>query len=236
MKSMVINYEMLGYSVAESYKSLRTNLFFCGEDKKIIAVTSCTPNEGKTNVSFYLSVSLAQAGKRVLLINADLRKPVHLEKIQVEGELKGLSHYLSQQASLSSIVYNTNIPKFHMIHSGAVPPNPTELLGSTYFKQLLDSLREVYDYVIIDTPPLGSVIDGAVIAEECDGSILVIESGVISYRFAQEVKEQLEKCDCPILGVVLNKVDMNKNHYYGKYYGKHYGKYYGKYGEYGKEK
>lgn len=233
MKSLVLNYDMLDYNAAESYKSLRTNLFFCGEDKKIIAVTSCTPNEGKTNVSFNLSVSLAQAGKRVLLINADLRKPVSMDKIQVEGELKGLSHYLSQQTSMSNIVYNTNIPKFHMIHSGAVPPNPTELLGSVHFKHLLDSLRDVYDYVIIDTPPLGSVIDGAVIAEECDGSVFVIESGVISYRFAQEVKEQLEKCNCPILGVVLNKVDMNKRSFYGKYYGKHYGKYYG---EYGKEK
>lgn len=229
MKNLVLDYEMLDYSTSEAYKSLRTNLFFCGEDKKVIAVTSCTPNEGKTNVSFNLSVSLAQAGKRVLLINADLRKPVPMDKIQVEGELMGLSHYLSQQTGLSNIVYNTNIPKFHMIHSGAVPPNPTELLGSVHFKNLLASLRDVYDYVIIDTPPLGSVIDGAVIAEECDGSIFVIESGVISYRFTQEVKGQLEKCNCPILGVVLNKVDMNKQRLYGKYYGRYYG-------EYGKEK
>lgn len=227
MKSLTVNYEKLDYSVDESYKSLRTNLFFCGEDKKVIAITSCTPNEGKSNVSFNLSVSLAQAGKRVLLIDADLRKSVMIGKIESEGELKGLSHYLSQQETLSNVVYSTNIPKFHLIYSGAVPPNPAELLGSVHFKQLLSSVRDVYDYIIIDTPPLGSVIDGAVIAEECDGSIMVIESGVISYRFAQEVKEQLERCNCPILGVVLNKVDMKEQRYYGKY-GKYYGKYYGK--------
>ena len=98
---------------------------------------------------------------------------------------------------------------------------------------MLAAVKKVYDYIIIDTPPLGSVIDSAVIADECDGSIIVMESGAISYRFAQEVKEQLEKCDCPILGVILNKVDMSKQGYYGKYYGKHYGKYYGKY--YGKD-
>ena len=227
MKNLTINYEKLDYSVDESYKSLRTNLFFCGEDKKVIAITSCTPNEGKSNVSFNLSVSLAQAGKRVLLIDADLRKSVMIGKIELEGELKGLSHYPSQQETLSNVVYSTKIPKFHLIYSGAVPPNPAELLGSVHFKQLLSSVRDVYDYIIIDTPPLGSVIDGAVIAEECDGSIMVIESGVISYRFAQEVKEQLERCNCPILGVVLNKVDMKEQRYYGKY-GKYYGKYYGK--------
>ena len=213
MKSLNIIYDKLEYSVDESYKSLRTNLLFCGEDKKVIAITSCTSNEGKSNVSFNLGVSLAQAGKRVLLIDADLRKSVMLGRIEAEGELKGLSHYLSQQESLSNIVYSTNIPKFHLIYAGAVPPNPAELLGSVHFRQLLASVRDVYDYIIIDTPPLGSVIDGAVIAEECDGSIMVIESGVISYRFAQEVREQLARCNCPILGVVLNKVDMKNQRY-----------------------
>lgn len=229
MKSIKVVNDKLPYNVDEAYKSLRTNLFFCGEDKKVITITSCTPNEGKSNVSFNLAVSLSQAGKRVLLIDADLRRSKLLGKIEAEGELKGLSHFLSQQESLTNVVYSTNIPKFHLICSGAVPPNPAELLGSVHFKQLLESLRDVYDYIIIDTPPLGSVIDGAVIAEECDGSILVIESSVISYRFAQEVKDQLAKCDCPILGVVLNKVEPVRQHYYRKY-----GKYdkYGKYGKY----
>ena len=235
MKQITVARPKLNYSVDESYKSLRTNLLFCGEEKKIIAITSCTPNEGKSNVSFNLSVSLAESGKRVLLVDADLRKSVLVGRTEVDGEIKGLSHYLSQQVSLENVIYATNIPRFHIIYAGIVPPNPAELLGGKHFKNLLKVVRDVYDYIIIDTPPLGSVIDSAVIADQCDGSIMVMESGVISYRFAQEVKEQLSRCDCPILGVILNKVDLNKQGY-GKYYGK-YGKYgqYGQYGQYGRE-
>ena len=207
------------FQFVEAYKSLRTNLQFCGEDKKVIAVTSCTPNEGKSSVSMQLGISLAESGKRVILIDADLRKSV-----------RGLAHFLSGQATLEDVICSTNVKNFYMIYSGPFPPNPAELLGGKNFRSLLNALRKVYDYVIVDTPPLGSVIDSAIVAEICDGSIMVIESGVISYRFAQEVKSQLERSNCPLLGVVLNKVDMQKQAY-GKY-GK-YGQY--KYGDYGQE-
>ena len=217
-------------SMDEAYKALRTNIQFCGADKKVIAFTSCTPNEGKSNVTFHLAASLAESGKSVLLIDADLRKSVLMGRVQVEEEVKGLTHYLSKQAKLQDVICATNLPKFHIIFSGVVPPNPAELLGGKNFRSLLNALRKVYDYVIVDTPPLGSVIDSAIVAEICDGSIMVIESGVISYRFAQEVKSQLEKSNCPLLGVVLNKVDMQKQAYgkYGKY-GQY--KYYGEYGQ-----
>lgn len=227
MKKINIKYNKPDYSTNESYKSLRTNLLFCGEDKKVIAITSCTPNEGKSSVAMNLSISLVESGKKVLLIDADLRKSILVARSGVKEEVKGLSHYLSQQVALDNVIYSTNIPYFHMIYAGVVPPNPAELLGGKYFKNLLKMVRDIYDYVIIDCPPLGSVIDAAIIAEECDGSVMVIESGVISYRFAQEVKEQLIKANCPILGVILNKVDSKKLGYYGKYYGK--------YGHYGKE-
>lgn len=222
MKEVNIYRQELDYSANESYKSLRTNLLFCGEDKKVIAVTSCTPNEGKSTVSLNLALSLADSGKKVLFINADLRKSVLMGRTEVEGEeIKGLSHLLSHQETIENVICATNVPRFHIIYAGTVPLNPAELLGSKYFKRFLSAIRKVYDYVIIDTPPLGSVIDSAVIADECDGSIIVMESGVISYRFAQDVKGQLEKCNCPILGVILNKVDMSKQGYYGKYYGKY---------------
>ena len=210
MKTIKISRPQLDYSANESYKSLRTNLLFCGEDKKVIAITSCTPNEGKSSVSLNLSLSLADSGKNVLLIDADLRKSVLIGRTAVNEEIRGLSHFLSRQETMENVVYSTNYPRFHIIYAGTVPPNPAELLGGKYFKDFLRAARNVYDYVIIDTPPLGSVIDSAVIADECDGSIIVLESGAISYRFAQEVKDQLEKCDCPILGVILNKVDMSK--------------------------
>ena len=225
MVNVEIKTQKLDYSGAEAYKSLRTNLQFCGEDKKVIAITSCTPNEGKSSVTMNLAVSLAEAGKKVLLINADLRKSVLVGRTKVRESIKGLTHYLSKQAALIEVICATNVKNMHILYAGPVPPNPAELLGGKYFRELLSSLRKVYDYILVDTPPLGSVIDSAIIAEECDGSIMVIETGVISYRFAQDVKSQLEKSNCPILGVVLNKVDMSKQGYYGKYYGRYYGKY-----------
>ena len=218
-------------SMDEAYKALRTNIQFCGADKKVIAFTSCTPNEGKSNVTFHLAASLAESGKSVLLIDADLRKSVLMGRVHVEGEVMGLTHYLSKQAKLSDVICATNLPKFHIIFSGVVPPNPAELLGSRRFEAFLDGARQAYDYVIIDAPPLGSVIDAAIIAKFSDASVMVISAKTISYKFARVVKEQLEKADCPILGVVLNKVDMKQNKYYGKYYGN----YYGNYGENGKK-
>lgn len=227
MKKIKISRPELDYFSDEAYKSLRTNLLFCGEDKKVITVTSCTPNEGKTTVSLNLALSLAESGKKVLLIDADLRKSVILGRTEVNENILGLSHYLSRQASLQDVIYATNYVGFFIIFAGIFPPNPAELLGSKNFKELLKIVRESFDYVIIDTPPLGGVIDGVVIADECDGSILILASGTISYRFAQETKKQLEKCNCPILGVVLNKVNMGKAGHFNKY-GKYYGEYYGK--------
>ena len=218
-------------SMDEAYKALRTNIQFCGADKKVIAFTSCTPNEGKSNVTFHLAASLAESGKSVLLIDADLRKSVLMGRVQVEEEVKGLTHYLSKQAKLQDVICATNLPKFHIIFSGVVPPNPAELLGSRQFKDMIRVVRDVYDYIIIDTPPLGRVIDCAVVADSCDGTVIVIESGSISYHFVQEIKGQLEKTNCPIIGAILNKVDTKEYGKYGKY-GKN-GKY-GKYGEYGK--
>ena len=156
-----------------------------------------------------MPVSIAEGGKKVILVDADLRKSVLKGRYKSNASRYGLSHYLSGQASISEICCKTNIPNFYVIFSGPVPPNPSELLGNDAFELLLEYLRKEYDYVIVDTPPLGSVIDGAVAAQHCDGTVIVIESGAISYKFAQKVKEQLEKVDCRILGVILNKVNMS---------------------------
>lgn len=211
----------LSYSVLEAYKSLRTNLQFCGSDKQIITITSCIANEGKSSVTFNLAVSLAETGKKVILVDADLRKSVLLGRTAVKGNIKGLSYYLSKQSDLNDVICSTNINNLHIIYSGPVPPNPAELLGGENFQGMLNILRQTYDYILIDTPPLGSVIDSAIVAKVSDGAILVIESEAISYRFAREVKMQLEKSNCPILGVILNKVNMTSLGYYGKKYGKY---------------
>jgi len=236
MANVKVKVEKLNMECSEAYRALRTNLQFCGGDKKAIVFTSCTPDEGKSTVALYLAMSLAEAGKKVLLIDADLRKSVMTGHFRLEEGTKGLTHFLSGQTYLKDVICQAEKPKLDVIFAGPAAPNPAELLGQTLFKEMLKYARSQYDYILIDSAPLGSVIDSAIIAEECDGAVIVIESEVISYRFVQEVKAQLEKSNCPILGAVLNKVDMRSQKYYGRYYyyGKKYGKYYGKKYGYGK--
>ena len=213
------------YRATESFKALRTNILFCGDDTKIIAFTSATPNEGKSSVSLNLAISMAELGKRVLYIDADLRKSVIKQKHNIDNVKDGFSHFLSGIKKFDEVVCATNVPNLSMVLAGPVPPNPSELLAGKYFRALLGNLRDIYDYVFIDTPPMGSVTDASIVARECDGIILVIASNMISYKFEQKVLSDLKKSECRILGAILNKVDMNESGYYGKYYGKYYGHY-----------
>lgn len=216
------------YQINEAYKTLRTNVQFCGSNIKVIAITSCTPNEGKSSVSFNLAYSMAEAGKRVLLVDADLRKSVMIGRFRIHQHVKGFTHYLSGQSSIDEVICETDVENLHTIFSGPSTPNPAELLESKWFKDFVQMVQQDYDYIIIDTPPIGSVIDSAIVARESDGIIFVLESNAISYKFAQRVIKELEKTECRILGTVLNKVKINRKGYYGKYYGKHYGQEYKK--------
>lgn len=211
------------FQLEEAYKTLRSNIQFSGSDIKVIGFTSSQPDEGKSSLSLNLAVSLAELGKKVMFIDGDLRKSVLLGRYRINKPIKGLTHYLSGLNSLNQVIYSANMDNLHLIFSGQIPPNPSELLNGDIFSDLITDLRKEYDYIIIDTPPLGAVIDAAIIAQKCDGMILVIESNTISYKFAQKVKEQLDKTETKILGAVLNKVDMSDSGYYGKYYGKYYG-------------
>ena len=234
MNKLTIHLEEMDYNMEEELKTLRTNLIFCGADKKVIMITSTAPNEGKSDTSMNLAISLAKLNKRVLLMDLDLRKSVMISKCDAEQVKYGMSHFLSGQCQLTDAIYTTNVPKMHIAMAGPAGPNPTELLSGEIFQKMLKSLREVYDYIIIDTAPLGLVIDAAVVARECDGALIVVEAGKIKYRQVQKVKAQIEDSGCPVLGAVLNKVDMKKNEYtkYGKY--RKYGRYY-KYEEKGKK-
>ena len=240
MKQVSMSIPERDYASREAFKSLRANLQFCGSDIKVIAVTSCVANEGKSVTVMDLAVSLAESGKRTLMIDADMRNSVlaGTSNAQSEGKIFGLAHALSGQCGVNDIINSTNYSNFYVVFAGPFPPNPSELLSGKTFKAMIAKLRESFDYILIDTPPVGLVIDAAVISEVCDGTILVIASGEISYRFALEAKEQLQRSECPILGVILNKVETQHESYgkYGKYgrYGK-YGKYggYGHYGQYG---
>ena len=219
----------------EAYKTLRTNISFCGDEIKTIVYTSSVPNEGKSKVSFETAKALAEDGKKVLFIDADIRKSVTVARYDVDEEIVGLTHYLAGKIPLDDVIYETNIKHFHCIFTGANVPNPAELLGKSRLEKLIAAKREEYDYIIFDCPPLGSVIDAAIVAKHCDGAIIVVETDNISYRVVQQVRDQLQKSGCQLLGVVLNKVEMTGKGYYGKYYGGYYGKYYGSYGDYYKD-
>ena len=214
------------YQANEAYRTLRTNILFCGSDTKVIIVTSCQLNEGKSSVSMETAISMAQMGKKVLVIDADLRKSVMAAKYHIKHDIKGLSELLSGLATLEEILCATTVENLHVIFSGPVPPNPAELLGGRQAKLLIEHLRPLYDYIIIDCPPLGSVIDSAIVAEYADGAVMVVAADQIKYSFAQGVKEQLEKSGCKILGVILNRVNAKKS-LYSKYYYGYYGRYYG---------
>ena len=228
MDTIFFNKQKMDFITIEAFNTLRTNIQLCGSDIKVIGVTSCIPGEGKSSVSMHLAESLAGAGKKVLFIDADLRKSVIVGRYRIEQKVIGLTLYLSGVNTSKDFIYNTNIENFDIIVAGQVPPNPSELLGSVKFIELLEEVKLTYDYIIIDTPPLGSVIDSAVIAPLCDGMIMVLQSNKISYKLAQRVKNQLKRTDCRILGTILNKVNVKDKSYYSKYYGNYKNSYYGK--------
>lgn len=207
----------------EAIKTLRTNIQFSGPDIKTVMFTSAVPGEGKSQITVSEAMSLAGLGKRVLVVDADIRKSVLLSRYQIEQEVHGLTEYLSGQKQLDDVICTTDIQGLDMIFAGPYSPNPSELLAEPLFKELVRRMREEYDYILIDTPPMAGLTDGAIIAMECDGAVMVIEAGAVSRRIEKRIKEQLEKSGCRVLGVVLNKVKPE----YGAYYGKKYDKYYG---------
>ena len=201
----------------EAYKVLRTNLQFCGNDIRVIALTSCNENEGKSTVTLSLGKSLSELNKRVLVVDADMRKSIMAGRNTTAKNTVGLSELLTGQKALGDCVYATQYEYLNIIFAGKYPPNPVELLSSEHFSTLLSELKTYYDYILIDTPPLGRVIDAAVIAPHCDGTILVIDGENVRRVQAQEVVDQLKKAGSKLLGVVRNSTKKKSgNGYYGK--------------------
>ncbi|WP_026516929.1 CpsD/CapB family tyrosine-protein kinase [Butyrivibrio sp. MC2021] len=224
----------LPFAMAEEIKNLRTGITFSGADIKAILFTSSTPNEGKSTISLELARSFAELGKKVVYLDCDLRKSIFNCKIREGKIVSGLSHYLTGQSKIEDIIYE-NDPgdddvKFYVIPSGPSSNSPTELLSSDLFDKLLEKLREDYDMVIVDAPPLGSVVDASIVSSKVDGTVIVVEAGNINYKAIQKVRDKLDASGAKILGVVLNKVDKSRKSYgyykYGKDYGYGYG--YGK--------
>jgi|LSQX01.1.fsa_nt_gb capsular exopolysaccharide synthesis family protein len=213
-----VKYE-LNVAAEEAYKNLRANIKFCAIDSDIrtLAFTSYSPGEGKSTTSINLSISIAKTGTKVLYIDADTRKPMPLKNL-VKSNLKGLTDYLKGTAGIQEIINKTDIDGLSFISSGIKSNNPGELIASDRFGILLKEAKELYDMIIIDTPPMGSVIDCAIIAAQSDGTIIVIESNAVKHKNALMMKEQLQKAKANILGVVLNKVaKTDYKNYYGSY-------------------
>lgn len=211
------------YYYDEAIKVLRSNIQFAGKNIKSILFTSCFPNEGKSDIAFSLAREMGAAGKKVLLLDTDMRKSVYISRFQVQETVTGLSEFLSGQRDSNDLIYSTNYGNLDIIFAGKSAPNPSALLSDETFEKLLQKLREYYDYIFIDTPPIENVIDAAVVAEKCDGAILVVEGGYVSHKIAKKAINQIKMTGCKVIGGVLNKVDTKKDKYYGKY-SKYYGR------------
>ena len=204
----------------EAYRVIRTSIQFAqaGKELKTLAVTSCTPNEGKSMTVANLAVVLTQAGKSVLLLDCDMRNPTVHRNFGLSNKL-GLSSCISMGTPLSAAAQATKVENLYAVTSGVIPPNPSELLGSERMQNILQRAKEEYDYVLIDTPPVLPVTDSLVLGRMVDGLILVIDSGEVKVEMAREVKNQLVHAGANILGVVLNKVRSEHHGYgYGYYY------------------
>lgn len=233
MKSLSIHrFSPLSYAGAEAVNILCTNLSFSGESVKKIMFTSCHASEGKSFLCMNVMRTMAKLGKSVVLVDADLRRSVILQEYGVQfsgGEKEeGLSHYLAGMAEENAVVYQTNIPGACLVPAGRNVSNSLPLLNSARFQKLLDDLAAKFDYVIIDAPPIGLVIDAAQIAKYCDGTVFVIGYNTVRRQELADAKEQIGQTGCPVLGTVLNMTEYDN--YLSKKYS--YKSYYSRYGYY----
>lgn len=202
--------EKLDQRSYEAYAGLQRNIQFCGDDVKVIAVTSCMAKEGKTSVCMHLCEALASDGKNVLFVDADLRASAVRGRYGIGKVKVGLTEYLIGRAEAEQIIYDTDIDGLHMTFAGEFPPNPNELLGQERFQTWIANVREQYDYVIVDTPAADMVEDAVVASKAVDGVMLVITDSKVSAKVAQSLKKKLEEEKVRILGAVLNKVPVKK--------------------------
>ncbi|MGN5454704.1 MAG: CpsD/CapB family tyrosine-protein kinase [Candidatus Kurthia intestinigallinarum] len=205
--------------ISEQYRTLRTNIKFSKSDKlKSFLVTSAIQAEGKSTTAANLAYLLAEEGKNVLFIDADLRKPTVHYTFHLKNTV-GLSHVLSNQIEVASAIQRTDVTGLSIMTSGPIPPNPSELLGSQRFQTFLAEVEESYDWIIFDTSPLLAVTDTQLLANRLDGTILVVDSMNTDKKMAKKAMNLLKSADAKVLGVVMNNVTAsNVNYYSSKYY------------------
>ncbi len=220
-------------AASEAYRGIRTSILFSSAEiePRVLLVSSAAPGEGKTISTTNLAIAMAQSGSKVMMLDCDMRRP-NIHKIFKLSTDKGLSNILVGNCNVKDAVVRTSVPNLHTIPCGPIPPNPSEILGSTRMKRLLEILGKHYSRVIIDSPPITAVTDAVILAKLVDGVILVVRAGETPREIVQNGLGQLQSVNANILGAILNAVDMGRDSYY--YYQYHY-YYYGEDGDRGKK-
>lgn len=207
------------FVVQEAYKALRTNVVFSlpGTDTKIVGLTSSEPGSGKSINAVNLAISFGQIGKKVLLLECDLRLPTVAAKLGIKNQ-PGITELLTGEADLGDAIRKEEKYGIHVLLAGSIPPEPTVLLESKQMQSLVNALKTYYQYIIIDLPPVTTVTDAAIMSRYIDGFLLVARSGTSEHRAISEMLNTLHLADAKIIGFVYNGVSAQDSHYYGKYY------------------
>ena len=235
MKTVALkNLPELSYAGNEAINTLCTNLTFSGENIRKIMLTSCHASEGKSFLSLNIVRTLAKLEKKVVLVDCDLRKSMIARKHLAyggEGSMKGATHYLAGMVPKEEILYEVvDVPNLYVVPCGRNVSNSLPLVSSPKLGELLNDLAKEMDYVIVDAPPVGMLIDAAKIATNCDGTLLVVNYNSVRKQELIDAQEQLAQSGCPILGTVINQANfgdyLSRKYYYSKYYYSHYNYYY----------
>ena len=215
------------YACSEAINMLCTNLSFSGENVKRVMITSCHASEGKSYLSMNIMRTMAKLGRRVVMVDCDLRCSTIVQRYGLRfrnsgGEPPGLSHLLAGMADESEVLYDTDIPGAFLLPAGRTVSNSLPLLNSARFRTLMQNLGNRFDYVIVDAPPVGMVIDAAQIAKYCDGTLLVVGYNTVRRQEIIDVKAQIDQTGCPILGTVINMAEydgfLSRRYGYRSYY------------------
>lgn len=206
------------FAVQEAYKSLRTNISFCIRDKKCrrFCLTSGAAGEGKSITTLNLAISIAQTGKKVLLIDADLRRPA-IARLMVEKATPGLSEILAGNAKEEDAIRKDIYPNLDILFSGEIPPNPSEILSSERMHRLIDDNSQKYDYILVDVPPVGMVTDACIVASLLDGILLLAWQNRSQKEMIKKAINSLQLTGANILGFVMNGVVSSNSKYYKHY-------------------
>ena len=218
----IISYNDPKSVISEQYREIRTNIEYSNVDQntKTILVTSSDKNEGKTTTVSNLAVSFANLNKKILLIDCDLRNP-SIHKMFRLNNIYGLTDILAKDRAVDKCIQETELKNLYVLTAGAIPPNPAEILSSDKMKNLIENLKNVYDYIFIDTPPIGLVTDAGALSSFIDGVVLVVKSESIEKKYLEETKKKLDAVDARILGAILNSYKSEQKDYdYYSYYRK----------------